>query len=99
MTRFFSPILVHNKSYPRVLVALSGPFSSVTNRTPGLGGFSRPTFIHNETFSGPFVSVPNRVPGLGGSFWRILIRNKSYPGSWWLFLAHSCTEQIVAGSC
>ena len=64
----FWPILIGNKSYSRVLVALFGPFLSARNRTPG----SWWLFLAQ--------SYPQQIvlPGLGGSFRPTLIRNKSY---------------------
>ena len=88
--------LICNKSYSRVLVALSGLLLSVTNRTPGCW----PLFLAHSyrvlvALSGPLLSVVR--------FWPTLIRFTSYsgvlvalscpllcatnrtPGSWWLF--------------
>ena len=86
-----------NKSYCRVLVALSGPRLAVTNRTPE----SWWLYLAN--------SWPQHIvlPSLGGSFWPTFSRNKSYcrvlvafsgqllavtnrtAESWWLFLDNS----------
>ena len=60
--------VIRNKSHYRILVVLSGPLLSVTNRTPG----SWWLFLAH---SYPQQIVP---PDLGGSFWPTLIRNKSY---------------------
>ena len=75
----FWPTRIRNKSYSRVLVALSGPLLSATNRTPGLGGSFWPTLIRNQCGSFLALSYPQQivVPGLGGSSWPALVRNKS----------------------
>ena len=74
---------VRNKSYWRVLLALSGTFLAVTNRIAGSWWF--------------FWSILGRtkivLPGLGGFFWPTLGRHKS----WWLFLALFATNR-TAGS-
>ena len=92
----FWPTLGRNKSYCRVLVALSGQLLAVTNRT--------------AEFWWLFLAHvwPKQIvlPSLGGSFWPTFGRNKSYcrvlvalsgqllavtnrtAEFWWLFLAH-----------
>ena len=66
----FWPTLIRNKSYSRVLVARSGPFLFVKNRSPGSWWlFLAHSYLYQIV-----------LPGLGGSFWRTLLRNISY--SW-----------------
>ena len=74
----FWPALIHNKSYSRVLVALSDPLLSVTNRSPGVGGSFWPTLVRDRLYSRVLVVLS------GPLFW---VTNRT-PGSWWL-LAHS----------
>ena len=102
----FWPTFGCNKSYCRVLVALSGQVLAVTNRTA-------------ESWWLFLAHIwPQQIvlPSLGGSLWPTLDRNKSYcrvlvalsgprlavtnrtAESRWLFLAHSWPLQIVLPS-
>ena len=95
---FWPAVIIHNKSYSWVLVALSVPLLSVANRLPGSGwlflAYSYPTLTHNKPYSrvlvalpGPLLSVTNRLQCLGGSFWPTVVPNSSYSaglgGSFW----------------
>ena len=80
----FWPTLGRNKSYCRVLVAVSGPLLAVTNRTA-------------ESW---WHFVPYLLPGLGGSFWPTLAITNRTAGSGWLFPSHSwAVTNRTAESC